>query len=66
MRSLRRWTAPSALLLVAPLLARPAAALDVEVGLNFTATDLFESGFIPPDSQLAVGEEHLVELVNGR
>ncbi len=52
--------------LLALSLAVPGAALEVEIGLNFTASDLFQSGFIPPDSQLGVGEEHLVELLNGR
>jgi hypothetical protein len=53
--------------LLALSLAAPVAALEVEIGLNFTATDISEAEFfIPPDSQLAVGEEHLVELLNGR
>lgn len=66
MRWLRSWRACSGLVLSGSLLAAPGAALEVEIGLNFTASSLNESGFIPPDSQLAVGEEHLVELVNGR
>ena len=66
MRSLRGWPACPGLLLVAALLAAPVAALEVEIGVNFTAGDLYQSGFIPPDSQLAVGEDHLVELLNGR
>jgi len=65
-RWLRSWHAVPGLMLLAPLLVAPGAALEVEIGLNFKAGDLNESGFIPPDSQLAVGEEHLVELLNGR
>ncbi len=64
-RSGLSWLAGVLFALIADL-ASPAAALEVEIGLDFTATDLFQSGFIPPDSQLAVGEDHLVELVNGR
>jgi hypothetical protein len=61
------WHAVPGLLLLAPLLVAPGAALEVEIGLNFTATDISEAQyFIPPDSQLAVGPEHLVELLNGR
>ena len=65
LRRFRSWHAFPGLML-ALLLAAPGAALEVEIGLNFKAGDLNESGFIPPDSQLAVGEEHLVELLNGR
>lgn len=66
LRWLRSWRACPGLILLAPLLAASAAALEVEIGLNFGASSYLQSGFIPPDSQLAVGEEHLVELVNGR
>lgn len=48
-------------------LAASGSAVEVEIGLNFTATDISEAQFfIPPDSQLAVGDDHLVELLNGR
>ena len=43
-----------------------ATDVEVEIGLNFTGTTLSESGFIPPDSMMAVGEDHVVELINGR
>ncbi len=61
------WHACCALLLLVPMVGVPGAAFEVEIGLNFTATDISEAEFfIPPDSQLAVGEDHLVELLNGR
>ena len=47
------------------LLAAPARSASVEIGLNFRATTAFESGFFPPDSMMAVSEEHVVELING-
>jgi hypothetical protein len=46
---------------------RAAQALPpVEIGLDFTGPTRSESGFIPPDSMGAVGDEHVVVLVNGR
>lgn len=38
----------------------------VTVGLNFTGSSFSESGFIPPDTDGAVGPSHFVELINGR
>lgn len=37
-----------------------------DVGLSFTGTTIYDSGFIPPDTMGAVGPNHIVELVNGR
>jgi hypothetical protein len=37
----------------------------VEIGLNFTATTALEFGWYPPDSMMAVGEEHIAEFLNG-
>ncbi len=34
-------------------------------GLNFTASTIADSGFIPPDTHGAVGPTHIVELING-
>ncbi len=55
--------------LLAPWLALEllgsAGAAEVEIGLNFTASTLDEVGWFPPDSMMAVGEEHVVELING-
>jgi hypothetical protein len=50
---------------LATSIALRASALEVEIGLNFSATTSFESDFIPPDSMAAVGEAHIVELING-
>ncbi|GET37592.1 PEP-CTERM sorting domain-containing protein [Microseira wollei] len=36
------------------------------IGLNFTASTLFDSGFIPPDTMGAVGSDRIVELINGK
>ncbi|RMG36627.1 MAG: hypothetical protein D6725_10320, partial [Planctomycetota bacterium] len=36
------------------------------VGLNFTGTTYNQSFYIPPDTQGAVGPNHIVEMVNGR
>lgn len=36
------------------------------IGLNFTGSTVFESGFNPPDTMGAVGSDHIVELINGR
>lgn len=43
-----------------------ALAQGLTIGLNFTGTNLFQSGFIPPDTMGAVGPDHIVELLNGR
>ncbi|NEP86877.1 MAG: hypothetical protein F6K18_08540 [Okeania sp. SIO2C2] len=44
-----------------------AANLTVNVGLNFTGSTLgIDSGFIPPDTMGGVGNDHIVELINGR
>jgi len=36
------------------------------IGANFTGSSIVESGFIPPDSMGAVGNDYFVELINGR
>ena len=36
------------------------------IGLNFTGSSLYDSGYIPPDTMGAVGPNHVVELLNGR
>src|SRR5262249_49285627 len=36
------------------------------IGLNFTSSTLFDSGFIPPDTMGGVGPDHIVVLINGR
>ncbi len=50
---------------VAFLPALPALA-GAQIGLNFTGTSIFESGYLPPDTMGAVGSGHIVELINGR
>jgi hypothetical protein len=42
-----------------------AQAQTASIGLNFTGLTDLDSGFIPPDTMLAVGDRHLVEMVNG-
>jgi hypothetical protein len=60
---MRRWT----LALLVALSAGAAHALPVaEIGLSFTGPTFSESGFIPPDSQGAVGRDHVAVVVNGR
>ena len=36
------------------------------VGLNFTGASRATSGFIPPDTMGTVGQNHIVEMINGR
>ncbi len=36
------------------------------IGLNFTGTTRSESGFIPPDTMGTVGNDHIIEMINGR
>jgi hypothetical protein len=44
-----------------------AVPFSVSIGQNFTgSTFRVDSGFIPPDSNGAVGPSHFVELINGR
>jgi uncharacterized repeat protein (TIGR01451 family) len=44
-----------------------AEAGQLSIGQNFTSSTLFrDSFFIPPDTMGAVGEDHIVELINGR
>lgn len=43
-----------------------AKAATLTIGQNFTSSTFFESGRNPPDTMGAVGEEHIVELINGR
>jgi hypothetical protein len=51
---------------VVPLLvaSSPGHSLEFEVGLNFTACTLSDCGGIPPDTMGAVGEAHIVQLIN--
>jgi hypothetical protein len=50
----------------APTAINAADASGLTIGLNFTgSTYLVDSGFIPPDTVGAVGESHIVELLNG-
>jgi hypothetical protein len=37
----------------------------IEIGANFTGATVDVSGFIPPDTNGAVGPDHFVELLNG-
>ena len=37
----------------------------IEIGANFTGATVDASGFIPPDTNGAVGPDHFVELLNG-
>lgn len=37
-----------------------------QIGLNFVGSDIFQAGFIPPDTMGAPGLDHYVELINGR
>jgi len=53
-----------AILLVALSQAVPAAGQ--QIGTNFTGSNIFDAGFIPPDSMGAVGPNHVVEMLNGR
>ncbi|XWK91142.1 MAG: hypothetical protein U7127_14155 [Phormidium sp.] len=43
-----------------------AEAAQLSIGLNFTGSSSFNSGFIPPDTMGAVGPNHIVEMINGR
>ena len=46
--------------------ASPASVPTVAIGMNFGGADIFDSGFIPPDTMGAIGPNHFVELINGR
>ena len=48
------------------LLVFAADAKDVTIGLNFSGSNLSESGFRPPDTMGTVGPGHIVEMINGR
>lgn len=49
------------------LLASPVQADTITIGTNLTGSTLFiDSGFIPPDTMGAVGNDHFIELINGR
>jgi len=37
----------------------------VQIGMSFAGADIFDSGFIPPDTMGAIGPDHFVELING-
>ena len=57
----------SALALLVVLAAGAAQALPaVQVGLEFTGPTLSQSGYIPPDTQGAVGGDQIAVFVNGR
>jgi hypothetical protein len=43
-----------------------AKAATLTIGQNFTSSTFLDSGRNPPDTMGAVGEEHVVELINGR
>jgi hypothetical protein len=64
MRTADAWRVP--LLLALALVAAVANATPVEIGLNFTGTTQSESNFVPPDTDGAVGQQDIVELLNGR
>jgi PEP-CTERM motif len=53
------------LLLALSLATPPASALSVDIGLNFTGAQLADSGYYPPDTMGAVGEDHVVQFING-
>lgn len=60
---MRKWT----LALLFGLCAHAAHALPVvEIGLAFDGPTFSESGFIPPDTQGAVGRDHVAVFLNGR
>lgn len=43
------------------------AAIQLEIGINFTGSSLFaDSWVVPPDSNGAIGPDHFVEFINGR
>src|SRR5438105_7401077 len=43
------------------------AAINVQLGQNFTASTLFVDVFaVPPDSDGAIGPNHFVQFINGR
>ena len=43
------------------------AAIQLEIGRNFTGSSLFaDSWVVPPDSNGAIGPGHFVEFINGR
>jgi hypothetical protein len=53
--------------LLCSLLAATADALPaVQIGVAFDGADAGQSGFIPPDTMGAAGDEHVVVLLNGR
>ena len=43
----------------------PAGQVGFTVGNHFTASSTNQSGFIPPDSDGAIGPDQFVELING-
>jgi hypothetical protein len=45
---------------------RTAQAVSFTVGSNFSATNILQSGFIPPDTMGAVGPNHVAVMINGR
>ena len=46
--------------------ASPAVGQTASIGYNFEASNSTESGFIPPDTNGAVGPNHIVVQANGR
>jgi hypothetical protein len=62
-------TAAIATITVASLVAidaNSAIANSVTIGQNFTGSNVLESGFFPPNTMGAVGNDQFVELINGR
>ena len=48
------------------LVACQVQAREFSIGLNFSGSNLSESGFRPPDTMGTVGMGHVVEMINGR
>ena len=49
----------------APPPVSPTSGPFVEIGMSFPGANIFDSGFIPPDTMGAIGPTHFVELING-
>lgn len=42
----------------------PGSAISVTAGTSFEGMNVFDGGYIPPDNNIAVGPNHIVEVVN--
>ncbi len=66
MRLTRGWGLAAALIMVGAGSLGADSLYYLDIGLNFTGSTLSDSWFIPPDTMGAVGQDHIVELINGQ